>query len=369
MTNVVISGYYGFANAGDEAMLAAIIGSLQDTISDVSITVITGNCAMTKANHHVKAVHRFNLLAIMKAIASSNILISGGGSLLQDVTSARSLYYYLFIMRLALWFHKPVMLYAQGIGPVRGKQARQAVRKVLQQVDMIGVRDADSQQELRNMGVTKPPVIVTADAVLSMHRADKAIGNSILQHAGIDDTRRKIGIAVRNWQQMETYKDAIAAAADALQARYDCHIIFVPMQYPIDVTAGEDIAARMRGTATVLRDSYNTVEFMSLMGCMDVVIANRLHALIFASLMDVPVTAISYDPKIDSFIRRIGERLCGTMETVTAAAIISDVSKKLEAGTIAPSVQEKVHYLCHQSQENAALALSVLNGTTHRDGK
>lgn len=369
MTNVVISGYYGFANAGDEAMLAAIIGSLQDMIPDVSITVITGNCAMTRENHHVQAVHRFNLFGIIKAIASSNILISGGGSLLQDVTSARSLYYYLFIMRLALWLHKPVMLYAQGIGPVRGVKARRAVRAVLQRVSMIGVRDADSKQELRDMGVTKPPVVVTADAVLSMHRVDTKIGFHILKQAGVTGIRRRIGIAVRNWQNQTAYKDAIAAAADALQAQYDCRIIFVPMQYPADVSAGEDIAARMQGEATVLKGRYNTVEFMSLMGCMDAVIANRLHALIFASIMDVPVTAISYDPKIDSFIRLIGEHLCGTMESVTAQALVTDVSQKLDAGSINKSVQEKVHQLCRRSEENASLALQVLDGSISRDGK
>ena len=97
MTRVVISGYYGFANAGDEAMLAAIVGSLKDIIPDVSITVITGNCRMTRENHNVQAVHRLNFFAIAAAIRRCDILISGGGSLLQDVTSARSLYYYLWI--------------------------------------------------------------------------------------------------------------------------------------------------------------------------------------------------------------------------------------------------------------------------------
>ena len=148
MTRVVISGYYGFANAGDEAMLAAIVGSLKDIIPDVDITVITGNCRMTRENHKVQAVHRLNFFAIAAAIRRCDILISGGGSLLQDVTSARSLRYYLWIMKIALFFKKPVMLYAQGIGPVRGIKARKAVQKVLQQVAVIGVRDRESKAEL-----------------------------------------------------------------------------------------------------------------------------------------------------------------------------------------------------------------------------
>lgn len=367
MTKVVISGYYGFANAGDEALLTAIIGSLEDTIPDVDITVITGNCAMTRANHQVHAVHRFNLWGIIRALSQCHILISGGGSLLQDVTSARSLYYYLGIMQLALWLHKPVMLYAQGIGPVRRPKARQAVQQVLQHVAMIGVRDGDSARELAAMGVTKPPIVVTADAVLSMPPVDTKIGLYLLQQAGVTGIRRRVGIAVRNWQNLSAYKDAIAQGADELQRRYDCHIVFVPMQYPADVSAGKDIARRMKGEATVLTKSYNTVEFMSLLGCMDVVIANRLHALIFASLMDVPVTAISYDPKIDSFMNSIGEPVCGTMETVTAAGLIEAVGAQLDAGAIAPSVREKVHALRRTSLENAYLALQVLRKEVSHD--
>ena len=362
MTRVVISGYYGFANAGDEAMLAAIVGSLKDIIPDVSITVITGNCRMTRENHNVQAVHHLNFFAIAAAIRRCDILISGGGSLLQDVTSARSLYYYLWIMKIALFFKKPVMLYAQGIGPVRGAKARRAVRKVLQRVAVIGVRDADSKAELAAMGVTKPPVHVTADAVLSMHPVDKKIGLYILKKHGITGIRRRLGIAVRNWQDHDAYKEAIAAAADELQEKQDVHIIFIPMQYPADVEAGRDIASRMKTKAVVLDGHYTTVEFMSLMGCMDAVIANRLHALIFSAIMQVPATAVLYDPKIDSFINLIGDKVCGTTEDVEAADIVADVTKKLSLGHLAPEIKARLNHLRRQSLRNAYLALRILEG-------
>ncbi len=362
MSNIVISGYYGFANAGDEAMLAAIVGTLKDVMPDADITVITGNRAMTRQNHNVKTVHRLNFFGIAAAVRRCDILISGGGSLLQNVTSTRSLYYYLLIMGIALFFHKPVMLYAQGIGPIRGKRARCSVRDILQRVTVIGVRDSESKQELAALGVTAPPVHVTADAVLSMHPVDRNIGFYLLKQAGVTGIRRRIGIAVRNWQGMTRYKAEIAKAADELQRIFDARIIFIPMQYPADVSAGEDIAALMETESTVLKGEYSTVEFMSLMGCMDVVIANRLHALVFASIMDVPVAAISYDPKIDSFIQLIGETVCGSVENVTAAAIIHDVKKKAAAGKIAPGVRARLNHLRRQSLRNAYLALRLLEG-------
>ena len=362
MSKVVISGYYGFANAGDEAMLSAIVNSLRDVMPDVEITVITGNCPATEKNHDVKTVHRMNFFAIAKAIRRCDLLISGGGSLLQNVTSTRSLYYYLWIMRIALFFNKPVMLYAQGIGPVRGEKARRAVRSVLQKVSVISVRDSDSKKELAALGVTAPPVHVTADAVLSMHPVDKKIGFYLLKKAGVEGIRTRIGIAVRDWQGMREYKEEIAKAADELQQTLDARIVFIPMQYPADVAAGRDIAALMKTEAVVLEEGYNTVEFMSLIGCMDAVIANRLHALVFAAIMEVPATAISYDPKIDSFIHLIGETVCGSVADIRAGDVVRDVAKNVKAGGLAPDVKARLNHLRRQSLRNAYLALRVIEG-------
>jgi polysaccharide pyruvyl transferase WcaK-like protein len=227
---------------------------------------------------------------------------------------------------------------------------------------VIGVRDSESKSELASMGVTAPLIHVTADAVLSMHPVDTGIGFFLLKKAGVTGIGTRVGIAIRDWQGMTDYKDAIAKAADELQRTADCRIIFIPMQYPADVAAGEDIAGRMETEATVLRDRYSTVEFMSLMGCMDAVIANRLHALIFASIMQVPITALSYDPKIDSFVRLIGEHLVGTVETVKAEDIAADVREKLSLGRVAPEVKARLNHLRRQSMRNAYLALRVLEG-------
>ena len=97
---IVISGYYGFSNAGDEAMLSSLIASLKRTSPQVEITVISGNPARTRRNHGVYAVHRFNPYAVIRAIKHCTMVISGGGSLLQNVTSSRSLYYYLSLIHI-----------------------------------------------------------------------------------------------------------------------------------------------------------------------------------------------------------------------------------------------------------------------------
>ena len=101
MAKVLISGYYGFSNAGDEAMLTAIVDSLKREAPDTVITVISGHPRSTCALHDVKSIGRFDFPAILRAMAGTDLLLSGGGSLLQNVTSHFSLFYYLSISLLA----------------------------------------------------------------------------------------------------------------------------------------------------------------------------------------------------------------------------------------------------------------------------
>ena len=118
MVNILISGYYGFDNIGDESILRTLVSSLREHIPDCSLTVLSHNPASTREKYGVEAVDRMSPMAILRAVKKCDMLISGGGSLLQDVTSSKSLHYYLSIIRCAEFFHKKVFIYSQGIGPI-----------------------------------------------------------------------------------------------------------------------------------------------------------------------------------------------------------------------------------------------------------
>ena len=118
MNKVVISGYYGFNNIGDESILTAIISNIKDNIEDIDITVLSKDPELTYKNHEVDAINRRDIFGIIKEIKNCDLLISGGGSLLQDVTSSRSILYYLAIILIGIFFKKKVMIYSQGIGPI-----------------------------------------------------------------------------------------------------------------------------------------------------------------------------------------------------------------------------------------------------------
>ena len=122
MRKILLSGYYGYNNAGDEAILKSIIQNIKSIDNTANITVLSDNIEFTKSKYGINAVKRFNVIHIIKSLLSCDILISGGGTLFQDKTSTRSLIYYTSIINLAKFFGKKVMIYANGIGPLKKKK-------------------------------------------------------------------------------------------------------------------------------------------------------------------------------------------------------------------------------------------------------
>ena len=330
MKHLVVSGYYGSKNAGDEAMLAAMLEVLSDLDPKLHITVISADPEDTRRRHGVDAVSWLDITHILQLLGHADLLISGGGSLLQNITSRRSLYYYLGIIFLALAVRTPVMLYAQGIGPIRGRLACWLTRHIVSRVRLITVRDHGSLAELARLGIRRPRIEATADAVLAIHPVGCEAGRAILTQAHAEGAEPVVGISVRDWCGWTHYKDALAEAADEIARTYGARIVYLPMQYPEDVRAAAMLSARMEQPCTVLPGEYTTAELLSLVGNMDLVIGIRLHALIFAGVMGVPLIGISYDPKIDRFLDSIGEEPAGSLETLTAGELLAAVQTKWE---------------------------------------
>lgn len=360
MSKLVISGYYGFGNAGDEAMLSAMVGALRSLDPAVCIVVISGNPADTRRRHGVEAVHRLNMWSILRALRSSELLVSGGGSLLQDVTSGRSIFYYLGIMKLACFLDKPVMLYAQGIGPIRSSLARSFMRHIGNCLAGATVRDEGSRRELAALGVTKPFVSVTADPVLALSPVKKETGAAFLDALGLKGDGPLIGFSVREWKGHEHYKTVFAAAADRLVAESGARIVFLPMQWPDDLQAARLVASRMKQPCGMLEGRYDTEDLLSIVGALDLLVGIRLHALIFAAVMNTPFVGVSYDPKIDSFLETFGARHAGTLSTITTDGLLAEIAQTCRDGEAAERRRLRVAELREQALANAAHAMDLI---------
>ncbi len=359
MSKIVISGYYGFANAGDEAMLTAMVKSLRSMDDSVELTVISGAPRMTMAKHHVQSIHRFNPWEILREVSSCDLLVSGGGSLLQDVTSKRSLLYYLSILALGIFLRKRVMLFAQGIGPIHSGLMRRLTRAVCSHAHLITVRDQDSLYELRRIGIPAEKVKLTADAVLTLPQEDPAQGAELLTRFGVPRDKTLIAVSVRKWHDDDRYLLELAKAADKLSVECGAHILLLPLQYPVDVEACERLQHFMvhKENSTVLQTDCDTEQFLSLMGNFRLLIGMRLHALVFAAVMQCPFVAVSYDPKIDGFVKDINGVTAGSVESLQAAQVVRAARRALKAGTYRGG---KLDRLRAKAMLNAKQALSLL---------
>lgn len=411
---IVLSGYYGFDNVGDEAILLSIITALRKQQPDVSIIVLSNNPASTAKTYNVEAVNRWKMKEVSQAIKSADGLISGGGSLMQDSTGMKSIPYYAGIIRIAKWHKKPVFVYAQGMGPINHPLNKWIVKSTFNKVDGITVRDEDSRQLLETIGVTKK-VSIVPDPVIGLDHssftsewleklgfgagdglsragsidgagvADAEVpGAGSVDRAGTNEmgmtgatselesshatNKPYIAVSVRDWPSTVDFKKKIADSLTLL-AQNGQHIVLVPMHgehdektsYEIISLMGEN-ARNASGSIVVSPGDMALEEKIAVIGQSKLLIGMRLHSLIFAATYHTPFIAISYDPKIDAFANIAKQPIIGHVEKDnwsgsqlfnTAEAILSNhASSQAEIGEVVDKIKE-------EAAATAQLALEI----------
>ena len=364
MYNILISGYYGFDNIGDESILRTLITSLREKIPDCRLTVLSHNPASTREKYGVEAVERMSPGAILRAVRQRDMLISGGGSLLQDVTSSKSIHYYLFIIRLAKLLRKKVFIYSQGIGPIDHAFNRRATARALKKADGIVVRDERSAKLLEQIGLPQERIVITADPVIRMKRPDRTVGREILARAGIKkDGRLTVGWAIREKNRDSTFVREITECIRWLRENYDAESVLIPFHYEEDREVCSVIAERTNGAAKCLSEKYLSEDMLSIIGNMDVLVGVRLHSMIYAAIMGVPIIGVSYDPKCTAFLNSVGLDSLSTRETFSAEAFKAEFARVLETGKEqTAAVAENMRRLQKKLDTNEEMIRDIMEG-------
>ena len=321
---IVLSGYYGFDNIGDEAVLYSIISALRDELENVDITVLSNNPEKTKALYGVKSVNRWKMKEVAKVIKESDLLVSGGGSLLQDVTSSKTVPYYLAIVKIAQFYKKKVVFYSQGIGPVNKGFSRFLIKNVVGKVDGIFVRDAASQALLKEIGIKKD-VHLAIDPVLGIN----------LSNTEQKQKQKTVGIYLRPWQDEAHDKNMIDSLSQGLAQLLvnGYKLCFIPMHYEQDRQIAHKLAKEIEEialkqnilTKEVLNNSIEVVdknlsikEVLAYTESFEFIVGMRLHSLIMAAACGVPMIGISYDPKVTAFCKEMKVPYCLNSHELTS---------------------------------------------------
>jgi polysaccharide pyruvyl transferase CsaB len=334
IVKIMISGYYGFNNFGDEAILKSMVRAFKEKIPQIKILVLSQNPLKTSQTYQVKAINRLHLISILNCLRDTNLFISGGGGLLQDSTGKGwSILYYLGLILGAKIIRVPVMIYAQGIGPIRQPVNKKLMRWILNKVDLITVRDNFSKELLENLGVVKPSIYVNSDPSFLLNKKDiNCILNNYphIQELMNSDNRPIIGVSVRKYKgNRSDLKIMFAQLADYLIEKYKVKIVFLPFKFDDDVQVSEEILSLMKNQADILKIKLEPEELISILSKFSLMIGVRLHSIIFSSMANLPFIAFKYDPKVKNFVAELG---------------LSELLLELDNVSL-EKIQEKIEYI------------------------
>ena len=358
---VVICGAYGRGNAGDDAILEAILQEMRAIDPDMPITVLTKDPKATRLTYRVRTAGRMDVLTWKKAMRHAALYINGGGSLIQDVTSRRSLWFYLHNIQAAHKAGCKVQMYGCGIGPVLREQHRQLAARVLNaSVDVITLREPDSLKELQSMGVTKPEILLTADPALTLPAANSDEIDSVLLRSGIPPHGNYLCFALRNWKGFEEKAPLFGQAAQYAYETYGLTPVFAAVEKHLDPVAGRLAAAGLKIPHYFLDDAGSAGTIIGALSRMQAVVSMRLHALIFAAGQGIPLAGVVYDPKVSAFLRYIGQENFQDLSSLTLERLKAMIDQAVGAPVSPEAQAAAVQKLRQTEQVNMETARRLL---------
>ena len=276
---IVISGYYGFKNFGDELILSILIRYLKTSEADV--TVFSVDTEYTKS-YGVNSVQTFNFLRVIQTLIKADVLISGGGSLFQDVTSLKSVIYYAFVLGLAQLFGKKTIIFAQGVGPLNNSISRFLVKNLFRKCDYISVRDENSQKILAGWGINS---VLVRDPAFSL----ESVGR---------DKENILGVQLRTFAGMGD--DFLKDLAESINQSNFVKIKLFSLQ------KSQDLALLKKFENLLINKKIEIVEenIVEEISTVDTLIAMRFHALVVALKANVKCCAVNYDPKVQTLAQK-----------------------------------------------------------------
>ncbi len=282
---ICISGYYGFDNFGDETILKTLVENLKTFKKIPEITVFSSNPQKTAESLDVKSVNSFDLLSVINELLHCDCLISGGGSLLQDTTSKKSLIYYLSILFLAQLFNKKTIIFAQGLGPIKCNFLKKITKNILKKANYITVRDDKSIELLSNWKI----------------KAEKCY-DPVWNIKTYPQKTKKIGVQLRSFHTIT--EEFINQLANCLNEYYsDKEICIFSLQNKLDLDICNKLKTKLKNKNVTVIENTSNEKIIQDIANLDILVAMRFHACMIAIKSGVKLLPINYDIKVEQLAK------------------------------------------------------------------
>ncbi len=335
---VAIFGYYGFGNLGDEAVLWAMLQHLREACGDLEAWVVSGNPAHTEALHGVHAVRRTDVFAIRRRFRLSDVVCSGGGSLFQDVTSWRTPFFYAGLHELATG--RPLVVYAQGVGPLLRPWSRRVTRWAMQRAARVTVRDPESAEALRRIGVQRE-VEVVCDPTLGLDPGQPGRRGRVLV------------VSVRPWPG--PWREAVVSAIGQVAGEQKLQVRLLCMHPELDTKVSFEVAQRLGAELLIPQRPQEALDVLQEARA---VVGMRLHALMLAAVARVPFVGLSYDPKVQSLARAL-DQPCLPIGSLRSELLAHAVHQVLEDPSRGDVLRRKAESLTRLARRPAQIVVEL----------
>ncbi len=318
MSTIALHGFYGQGNLGDEAILTAFLREF-GRFPNVEAVVFSTRPDEVSRAHNVKSVSSTGIGSAMgrrMQIGASDLFVLGGGALLKDFgPDSSSLEGWLKLLRQAKGRKKKTALGAVGVENIRYDESKVALRDALAGVDLLAVRDEHSKQVLQDIGVENEVRVASDPSVLLARPRTRTAADGLEAPSIIVNVRHWFakGWQIEDEQLNERFIEALGGALDDIVARHSAKIEFVPLRIEVrddDRAAAEQVMSHVTQKRNVsIRPTVPTVgEFIGMLNRCSMVVGMRLHALILASAVGVPVVGLEYAPKVGAYLDSIHQR-------------------------------------------------------------
>jgi len=320
---VLVCGYYGNHNLGDEALISGMIQLLKSQSKNLDISVMSSDPEHTKKIHSVKGVFHnrpFRRRAgYILDTSKRKYFILGGGDLIRDSADSMVCQSWLKHLSRAIYLRRKTLVLGVSVGDIWRDETKKLIPEVLNQVDLIAVRDNNSRLKLEKLGVKKKINIINDLALFALPEAK--------EFTLAASKRLKIGISTRSLRgrgdksgltKSHDFQINLARIADFLVEEYNAELHFIPFHtYEKDYCRDGDDYINILETLKYSRfsekmivhryiDSLNDLHQIIL--SLDLMIGVRLHSLILALGLGVPIIGAEYDSKIKDFTEEVGQQ-------------------------------------------------------------